>query len=152
MKKRIGGFLAGTLLTVQACTMHSAGAPDSLTVERNGRIWQRQDDGVGRNWEDALLYCESLTLAGYMDWRLPHIKELESLTDDRLHTPAIDVVAFPNAKNAGYWSSTSLVENPSFAWFVYFNNGYVNPVDKSHEYYTRCVRSGRTSRNPAQIP
>jgi hypothetical protein len=117
------------------------------TTDRNGLTWQRQDDGVARNWADALSYCEHLTLAGYSDWRLPNIKELESLTDDRRHTPAIDGDAFPQTKTAGYWSSTSLADNPGFGWFVYFNNGYVNPVDKSHEYYTRCLRGGKVPGN-----
>lgn len=136
------------VLAVQACAAgHPNHESNSLTTDKDNLTWQRQDDGVGRNWADALSYCEHLTLAGDSDWRLPDIKELESLTDDRQHTPAIDAAAFPETKTAGYWSSTSLAENPRFAWFVYFNNGYVNPVDKSHEYYTRCVRGGKVPRN-----
>lgn len=136
------------LMALQGCAALPPGRDsDALTTEQTGLTWQRQDDGIARNWVDALSYCEQLTLAGKSDWRLPDIKELESLTDDRQHTPAIDTAAFPNTKTAGYWSSTSLADNPRFAWFVYFNNGYVNPVDKTHAYYTRCVRGGKVPRN-----
>ena len=33
------------------------------------------------NRRDALAYCESLTLAGHADWRLPSAKELQSIVD-----------------------------------------------------------------------
>jgi len=31
--------------------------------------WQQADDGVARNWEEGLAYCEHLELAGQADWR-----------------------------------------------------------------------------------
>lgn len=148
--KKTWGLIGVTLLAMQACA--TGFSNDSLTSPKNELTWQRRDDGIGRNWPDALSYCENLVLAGYSDWRLPDIKELAFLTDDSRHTPAIDPAAFPETKTAGYWSSTSLADNPKFAWFVYFNNGYVNPVDKSHEYYTRCVRGGKVSRNTSNNP
>lgn len=150
ISKKTCTVLAAVALTVQGCAVVSSYKGDSpLTTVKNGLTWQRRDDGVARIWADALSYCENLALAGAKDWRLPDVKELEALTDDRQHTPAIDTEAFPETKTAGYWSSTTLADNPRFAWFVYFNNGYVNPVDKSHEYYTRCVCGGKVPRNPA---
>lgn len=46
-----------------------------------GLMWQQADDGVAREWESALAYCEALDLAGYADWRLPDVKELQSIVD-----------------------------------------------------------------------
>lgn len=46
-----------------------------------GLMWQKADDGAVRNWEQAIKYCESLELAGYNDWHLPNIKELQSIVD-----------------------------------------------------------------------
>jgi len=46
-----------------------------------GLMWQQADDGIPRNWEDALAYAENLDLAGYHDWRLPNAKELQSIVD-----------------------------------------------------------------------
>jgi hypothetical protein len=44
-------------------------------------VWQQSDDGVGRNWEQSLAYCEDLLLATCEDWRLPNAKELQSIVD-----------------------------------------------------------------------
>jgi hypothetical protein len=44
-------------------------------------MWQQADSGIGLDWEDALAYAESSTLAGYDDWRLPNVKELQSIVD-----------------------------------------------------------------------
>ncbi|HOJ04597.1 MAG TPA: DUF1566 domain-containing protein [Bacteroidota bacterium] len=53
----------------------------SITDNATGLMWQQSDDGVARDWEHALEYAEQATLAGYTDWRLPDIKELQSIVD-----------------------------------------------------------------------
>src|SRR6266498_1598106 len=46
-------------------------------------------------WDNAITYCEGLTLGGFTDWRLPNIKELKSLADTTKATaPAIDINYF----------------------------------------------------------
>lgn len=85
-----------------------------------GLMWQMRDDGQTRDWEDALEYAEDLELAGHDDWRLPNVKELQSIVDysksvQTTGTPAIDdlfvlsEIIDPNGKtNYGfYWSSTT---------------------------------------------
>ena len=54
----------------------------TVTDNVTGLMWQKEDDDNVRDWEAALSYCESLSLAGFSDWRLPNIKELDSITDD----------------------------------------------------------------------
>jgi Protein of unknown function (DUF1566) len=39
------------------------------------------DRGKGLSWQQALAWCEDLTLAGHDDWRLPNAKELPSIVD-----------------------------------------------------------------------
>lgn len=46
-----------------------------------GLMWQQSDDGVFRDWEEALAYAEGLAAGGHSDWRLPNAKELQSIVD-----------------------------------------------------------------------
>ncbi|MGC9366820.1 MAG: DUF1566 domain-containing protein [bacterium] len=69
----------------------------TVTDLATGLMWQKADDGVGRNWEQALVYAESLELGGYDDWRLPNAHELQSIVDytrslQATGSPAIDTV------------------------------------------------------------
>lgn len=107
-----------------------------------GLMWQ-QAEGGSMDWEDAITYCEDLSLAGYTDWRLPNIKELESITEDSLYDPAIDTNYFPDAHASYYWSSTPYASNSSYAWYVYFYDGSVRYYGKSYNPYVRCVRGGQ---------
>ena len=71
----------------------------------------------------ALSYCEGLPLGGKTDWRLPNIKELESLTDDARYNPAIDTNFFPNAYASYYWSSTTVRRLSGQRGYVDFHDG-----------------------------
>ena len=114
----------------------------TVTDYNTGLMWQ-QDEAGSMLWEVAISYCEGLSLAGYTDWRLPNIKELESITDDTLYDPAIDTNFFPDA-SAWYWSSTTWVADFVRARLVYFYDGSVNWIqDKSGSSYVRCVRGGQ---------
>ncbi|MCL3782607.1 DUF1566 domain-containing protein [Prolixibacteraceae bacterium JC049] len=53
----------------------------TITDKSTNLMWQKTDDGTGRNWLEAINYCEDLELAGYTDWHLPHAKELHSIVD-----------------------------------------------------------------------
>ena len=45
-------------------------------------MWQQAEAPSPLTWEEALRYAESLTLANHDDWRLPNIKELQSLNEE----------------------------------------------------------------------
>jgi len=126
----------------------------TVTDAKTGFAWEQGEPGY-MVWPDALSYCENLELpsgSGQSDWRLPNIKELESITDDTIFDPdnhpiAIDTKAFPNANASNYWSSTSLAGDPYSAWGVNFSYGYVGPSYAPSKYgggYVRCVRGGQT--------
>ena len=114
----------------------------TVTDTKTDLMWQ-QGESSAMTWEAALSYCEGLTLGNHSDWRLPNIKELESLTDDTRFSPAIDTTFFPNAKSSIYWSSTTYAYITSAAWDVYFGNGNVYYDSKSYNGYVRCVRGGQ---------
>ena len=115
---------------------------DSVT----GLMWQQGDtqNVSGRNWEDALDYCEAPTLpsGGYTDWRLPNVRELESIMDWDRYNPAIDTAYFPDCRYTPYWSSSTYAYYTDSAWYVNFAYGYVGNYNKTLNYYVRCVRGG----------
>ncbi len=42
-------------------------------------MWARRDNGLDLTWKGAAAHCEKSILAGYEDWRLPTLAELETL-------------------------------------------------------------------------
>ena len=115
----------------------------TVTDANTGLMWQ-QGEGGQKTWEDAISYSEGLSLAGYTDWRLPNIKELESITDDTLYNPTIDTNFFPGAHASPYWSSTTYASDSSLAWYVTSKVATSTPATyKFHISYLRCVRAGQ---------
>jgi hypothetical protein len=116
---------------------------DTVTDYNTELMWQ-QGEGGKKVWEDALIYCEDLSLAEYDDWRLPNRNELNSIIDYKLYSPAIDKNFFPGATASSYWSSTTYAYDSSVAWDVIFDYGNVyNGSNKSVSNYVRCVRGGQ---------
>lgn len=53
----------------------------TITDKATGLMWMQNDSKSGMNWQHALYYAENLEYAGYSDWRLPTVKELQSIVD-----------------------------------------------------------------------
>ena len=117
----------------------------TVTDNSTGLVWQQGTvgDGVAMSWEDALQYCENLSLGGYTDWRLPNLNELRSLVNYSSSAPAIDMIYFPNVQASFYWSSTTSASNPDNAWFVEFGYGADDYYSKNSAEYVRAVRGGQ---------
>jgi PKD repeat protein len=111
----------------------------TVTDTGTGLIWQKSDDGIKRIWKDALASCEQLSLAGCMDWRLPNVRELETLVAVGRSKPAIDSIF--SRRSDYYWTGTTQTFSPDLAWTVDFQYGGVNWAGKSETFYVRCVRS-----------
>ncbi|MFA6831361.1 MAG: DUF1566 domain-containing protein [Bacteroidaceae bacterium] len=54
---------------------------ETISDTATGLMWAKSDNGEGVTWKDALAYAEGSELAGYTDWRLPNVKELQSIVD-----------------------------------------------------------------------
>jgi len=114
----------------------------TVTDLTTGRTWQQQDDNTRRQWDQANTYCQNLSLGGKTDWRLPNIKELRSIIDDRVSHPAIDEGAFV-VTGLDYWSATPYASLSGYAWTVSFNFGFASRSESGsfgNRHYVRCVR------------
>jgi hypothetical protein len=117
---------------------------DETIIDNNtGLIWQKEDENSPLTWENALTYCENLILGGQSDWRLPNIRELESISDLSKYNPAIDEAYFPNTSNLHYWSSTSSAGITNSAWYVGTYSGGTWYDSKDNIHWVRCVRGGK---------
>lgn len=94
-------------------------------------------------WSNALLNSEALIYAGFSDWRLPNVKELLSIADYSVYSPAVNGTFFPNTQSDDYWSGTTYAGDTAFAWDVYFDGGDVYAGGKTFEDYVRPVRSSQ---------
>ena len=65
-------------------------------------MWEKFTAGPV-TWEEAINYCENLSLTGFEDWELPNLKELRSLVDYNEYNPSIDVHYFPDTVLFQYW-------------------------------------------------
>jgi hypothetical protein len=149
MRTRKGLEPAQAMLAVVVLLFTSSGAAWGAFVNNNdgtvsdtatGLVWQRADDGQAKTWQNALSTCEGLELAGQTDWRLPDIRELQSIVDDKRSFPAIDS-AF-SSREERYWSGTTDTSSPGEAWYVHFVTGYAENTSKLDAYQVRCVRGG----------
>jgi len=135
----------------------------TVTNTDTGLMWEvKTDDGGNRDkdntytWEEALSYCDTLTLASHNDWRLPNANELQSIVDYSTYDPSINTTFFPDTvsptyipiPSSPYWSSTTNADypgyagDPSYAWLVDFYAGDVYGGRKSYYSYVRAVRGG----------
>jgi len=107
----------------------------TVTDNLTGLIWLGNANCLGfRTWGVALSMSNSLAsgLCGLTDgsvagdWRLPNIRELQSLIDYGRANPALPAGHPFGVVKTGYWSSTS-VTDPIYAWWVFFASGELKP-------------------------
>lgn len=113
-----------------------------------GLMWARDGNAAGCNngsrnpWSISLAYCESLVFAGFSDWRLPNVLELQSIVNHNLVNPAI-WDSFTNVHYNYYtWSSTTRKNLTTDAKAVSFSEGSLKYYAKTTSLYLRAVRLG----------
>ncbi|MEI8047316.1 MAG: DUF1566 domain-containing protein [Bacteroidota bacterium] len=107
-----------------------------------GLIWEKIQSPNTMAWEEALVYSRNSTLANNTDWRLPNVKELQSLNDVTLSKPSFDKTFFTNCLSGNYWSSTTLQNTSAKAWDINIDYGIVSYNDKTLNENVLLVRGG----------
>jgi hypothetical protein len=155
----------------------------TVTDRATGLMWMKVDSGrlkAGRNkdgklnWQEALTWAENLQYAGYSDWRLPNVKELQSIVDytrspTTTNSAAIDPV-FQTTSFAAeggeadypcYWSGTTHagLSRASTAAYVAFGRSFGwMPNRRTGQYQLMDVhgagsqRSDPKSGDPSRFP
>ena len=143
----------------------------TITDKVTRLMWEKKsDDGGLHDKDNAYPWSSAVTdtiwdwlddvnaeggkgFAHHRDWRIPNVKELQSIIDYENFTPAVASAFNTNCGGntvftgsctaaSNYWSSSTNANNPGNAWNVDFNNGNVNNDDKSNPLYVRAVRGG----------
>ena len=139
----------------------------TITDNNTGLMWEKKsDDGSIHDkdavyaWDDAfaahVAVLKSSSFAGYSDWRVPNVKELQSIVNYEIAapgptvSPAFNTACAPSCtvttcsctQSGFHWSSTTYATSPLLAWGVRFLYGLVSYSDKPSNFYVRAVRGG----------
>jgi hypothetical protein len=137
----------------------------TITDMETGLMWEKlSDDGsihdkdAAYTWLDAfstkVAMLNATSFAGFTDWRVPNVNELQSLVDYGVAYPAVNAAFNTNCAATctvltcsctqlnSYWSSSTYEDVPSLAWVVYFHDGYAVGYLKGNDGYVRAVRGG----------
>ena len=112
----------------------------TITDNLTQLVWQKVSNPNLFTWENALVYAEGLNLATASDWRLPNIKELQSLNDETVSNPSVNTTFFPTIGAHNYWSSTSLPNQTTKAWYWSTIFGITTYDTKTNTNFVICVR------------
>ena len=100
-----------------------------------GLVWQEPCSASLHTFAHATTHCQSLG-AG---WRVPSMKELQTLVDRERTEPSIDPAYFPDTSIGPVWTSSSGASS-GVAWTVSFADGSTNTDSVDAEKSVRCVR------------
>jgi hypothetical protein len=136
----------------------------TITDMKTGLTWEKlsRDGSIHEystfyTWTNAFTKITSLntaSFAGHTDWRLPTVNELQTVAHYGAVDPAVDaafntscaasctVLTCSCTQSDAYWSSTTYEDDPPYAWFVNFFDGFVYGLLKPNGRYVRAVRGG----------
>ena len=138
----------------------------TVTDSATGLMWEKlSDDGTIHDRDNLYTWYEAFTekiaalngsggFAGFTDWRMPTVTELQSIVNYGDTGPSAysefstscaascTVTTCSCTQSFYYWSSTTYQLTPADAWLVNFNVGFVDVGSKAVDGHVRAVRGG----------
>lgn len=122
-----------------------------------GLMWAAKDNGQNITWKKAMRYCRNLQLAGYSDWKLPTIDQLQGIYDGSGFNAPVPrkgmewaLAGKPKGglllTGAREWSSRRVLDDrgrrTGYAWEYDFPHGrrWKDPLGYSGQLRALCVR------------
>lgn len=153
----------------------------TVTDSNTGLMWEKKCGGGGGlhdyrrvyrwadteieetiwGWLDAVNSERGSGFAGYSDWRIPNVKELQSIINYGRVAPAVlaglGLDDCGGCMNLGdpecscvapsfHWSGTTFSDFVAHAVVVGFGSGFIDDAVKSQRLFVRAVRGGSASR------
>lgn len=103
-------------------------------------MWTAADNGKDVDWERAVRYCEELELAGYDDWTLPTIEQLESLHHPMTQKPPFHTPPGVLLSACCPWSSTKRAETTAWNFSFRFRKRFSGSLTYSFDLRALCAR------------
>jgi len=140
------------ILPPESPTNYTDNRNGTITDNYTGLIWRKCPQGMSgndcksgsvsfREWSKARVECENLSFAGKKGWRIPTLKELQSIVDTGSYDPAINKTFFAGS-DGPYWTLTSPAKYSGSKFTVIFSTGSVYYQGDNAPAATRCVYDG----------
>ncbi len=109
----------------------------SIYTMPDGSFMVQTVDLGSAQWNSAKSLCESSTLGGYTDWRLPTLNELK-----KIYTYKTQIGGFPSrtVTNNNYWSG-SAGSKSGYYYYIDFNTGTSSEIPRVNSFKVRAVRT-----------
>jgi hypothetical protein len=120
---------------------------EGFTFDSGANSCAAAGDPVLFDWSDALGRPAienglGTPTGGHTDWRMPNIKELQSIIEVQCHTPAINGTKFgDDTPAAKVWSNSFYANDSALSWCIDFTDGRFSYENQTTEtYHVRLVR------------
>ena len=106
---------------------------------KSGLLWATEDNGRDIDWHRAATFCNGLVLAGYDDWALPSLDELETLLRP-MAQGAYNLPVNFQLTACCPWSSTSKDEKSAWNFNFQFSKPFSGGFSYTYDHRALCMR------------
>jgi hypothetical protein len=120
------------------------------TDPSTGLMWAGKDSGKDVSYKNAVNYCRDLRLAGYSDWRLANMAELQGIYDRSANAPGL---AGPGSGRSvtwhvkgnlfltgNQWANNQSGRTSGYQYYFDFNEGKSNNQPSGFPYSSAFMR------------